>query len=63
MKSEIETSDYKYKDTIIFKDKSPIYKVVILSDIKPKEEIKEVVVERVNYKEIKTIFVKYIEYN
>ena len=59
VKSEINVTDYKYRDTIIFMDNFPIYKVIILSDIKPIKEVKDkVIVNRINYKSLKTRVIK-----
>ena len=55
IKSEININEYKYRDEVIFKDKYPIYKIIIFSDIKPLRNIeKEVFVKRINYKALKT---------
>ena len=54
IKSEINVNDYKYRDTVIFMDKYPIYKIIIFSDVKPLRNIKDrVIVKRINYKSIK----------
>lgn len=54
IKSEINVNDYKYRDTVIFMDNYPIYKIIIFSDVKPLRTIKDrIIVKRINYKSIK----------
>lgn len=55
IKSEINVNEYKYRHTVIFKDKYPIYKIIILSDVNPIKRVPEnIVLNRINYKSLKT---------
>lgn len=55
IKSEINVSEYTYRDEVIFTDKYPIYKIIIFSDIMPLRKIEnKIYVKRINYKALKT---------